>query len=125
MPVIILRGLILLATSAIALWVGSLLLDDMSITWIGIITASLIYTVTMMLLRPLIGSLVRQYAERGVAFVGLVVAFLSLVVTDLLSDNLNIEGWVTWVLATLIVWVAIVVVRMLFGAAFKDRLAQG
>src|SRR5262245_58341150 len=125
MPVILLRGLILLGTCAVALWVCSLILDDMSVTWVGILTASLVFAVAMSLLTPLVGSLVRQYAEGANAFVGLIVVFLSLVVTNLVSDELDIDGAITWVLATVIVWVAVVVVRLLLGAVFKDRLARG
>ena len=38
--------------------------------------------------------------------VGLIVASLALVVTDLLSDGLDISGVGTWIAATVIVWLA-------------------
>jgi hypothetical protein len=124
MPTILLRAVIVLATSAIALWAASLLLDDVHLTVVGVITASVIFTVLFLLLTPVVGSLLKQYAEGVVALTGLIVAYLSLLITDLISDNLNIEGVLTWVLATLIVWVAMIVVRWLFGAVFRKRLAE-
>jgi hypothetical protein len=125
MPIILLRALIVLATSAIALWVASLILgDDVELKPLGIITASVIFTVVFLLLTPLASSLLKQYAEGVVALTGLLVVFVSLLVTDLISDNLDIVGWFTWVLATVIVWLAVIVVRFLLGAVFKDRLAQ-
>lgn len=124
MPVFVLRALIVLGTSAVALWVTSLVLDDVHLTFVGIVTATAIFTVLFLLLTPVVTSLMRRYAEGGVAVAGLVVAFLSLLITDLLSSNLDITGVGTWVLATGIVWLAMIVVRFLFGAVFRERLAR-
>ena len=51
--------------------------------------------------------------------VALVSTYVVLLVTDLVSDGLQIEGVTTWILATLIVWLA----TMLY-ALFSLRLVR-
>ena len=56
----------------------------------------------------------------------LVTTFLALLVTDLLSDGLDIEGALTWVLATVIVWLGtllagVILVRLFVKDARDDR----
>ena len=45
---------------------------------------------------------------RGLAFVGaaLLATLVALIVTDLVSDGLTIDGAGTWIAATVIVWLA-------------------
>jgi hypothetical protein len=44
-----------------------------------------------------------------VGVIALITTFGLLLITDLLSDGFNIDGWTDWVLATVIVWLATVI----------------
>jgi putative membrane protein len=57
------------------------------------------------------------------SFVGLVAAFVSLLVTDLISDDLEISGVTTWVLASLIVWIGGIVADLLIGRWLFRKIA--
>lgn len=56
------------------------------------------------------------------SFVGLIGAFAALLVTDLLSDGLDIEGTTTWIFATLIVWGGMILADLLIGRWLIRRL---
>ena len=53
--------------------------------------------------------------------VALIATFVALLVTDVLSDGLDIEGAGTWVLATLIVWVCTMVATLVLHKFFGPR----
>ncbi len=125
MPRIAVRLLLALATSVVALWVASLLLDDMSITAVGLVTASVLFTILTLVLTPVVDAVIEKYAAWANLLVGLVVAFLALLVTELLSDNLTISGTSTWIFATLIVWLASVITTLVLARAFRARLGEG
>ncbi len=55
-------------------------------------------------------------------FTSLVTTFLALVVTDLVSDGLDIEGASTWLLATVIVWAGTLLAGVILLRLFvKER----
>jgi hypothetical protein len=66
--------------------------------------AVVIFVALTAVLEPLIAKIGDEHAAIISAGSSLITTFLALLLTDLLSDGLNIEGFVTWVLATLIVW---------------------
>jgi hypothetical protein len=72
---------------------------------------------------------VRQVALRNAtALLGssaLIATLVSLVVTVIVSDGLRISGAVTWVLATVLVWVIALVTRLLLPVVIFKRLLSG
>jgi hypothetical protein len=54
---------------------------------------------------------------------GLLAAFVALLVTDLITDDLEISGIGTWILATVIVWIAGVLANLLLGRWLYRRIA--
>lgn len=125
MPRIAVRLLVALATSAIALWVASLLLDNMSITATGLITATILFTILTVLLAPVVEAMLEKYAAWANIAAGAIVSFLALLITTLLSDNLTIEGVGTWVIATVLVWLASVVTALVLARLFRQHLRAG
>lgn len=118
-------AVIALLANAIALVVGAQLLEDMSLDGMGFVIAALIYTGVAVLAEPLI----RQMALKNVpALLGssaLVATLVSLVVTSILSDGLQISGGTTWVLATVVVWAVALGARLLLPLViFKKALAN-
>jgi len=111
-----------IAGNAIGLLVAAVLLDDVNLDGAAFILAVVIFTVAELILEPLIEKMVTQHAERLRMFTSLVTTFLALLVTDLISDGLDIEGATTWLLATVIVWAGTLLAGVILVRLFlKDR----
>jgi hypothetical protein len=102
-----------LISSSIALIVASLVLEDMSLDASGFIVAVLVFTGVGMLVEPLLRDTAFRNAPALLGSSALVSAFISLVVTALLTDGLSISGFSTWILATIIVWLVALLARFL------------
>ena len=115
-----------IAGNAIGLLVAAALLDDVTLDGAAFILAVVIFTIAELILEPLIEKTVLEHAERLRMLSSLVTTFLALLVTDLLSDGLDIEGALTWVLATVIVWLGtllagVILVRLFVKDVRDDR----
>lgn len=69
-------------------------------------------------------SLVRTYAIALAGLASLLATFVALLVTDLVSDGLDIEGIGTWIGATLIVWLATMLVSFVFGMVRRPKARE-
>lgn len=98
-------GIHLLA-NAVGLVVAAVVLDDMTVTGTAFVVAVLIFTAVEVLADPLLTrvALTSVPALRG--GVALVTTFVGLLITATVSSGLSIDGAQTWVLATLVVWLA-------------------
>ena len=110
---LILRIVLALLGNALGLWIASLVLDDMSISGTAFILAVVIFTVLTAVLQPLITKTAMQSAPALQGSSALVTTLLALVITDLVSDGLSISGAITWLLATIIVWLATMLASVL------------
>lgn len=113
---------IALLTNAIALVVAALVLDDMSLEFSGFIVAVIIFTGVYALAQPFLTqqALSRASALRG--GVALIATLVSLVVTAIVSDSLQIDGLTTWLLAMLIVWIAALIGAWLLPLVLLKRV---
>jgi putative membrane protein len=95
-----------LAANAVGLLVAAAVLEGMTVSGTAFVIALGIFTVV----QAVVGPMIRQAAVRNatplIGGTALVVTFLGLLVTSLISDGLSIEGVSTWVLATVVVWLA-------------------
>lgn len=103
-------------SNAIGLLVAALLLqrdtdanglptgDGMSLPASGFFIALAIFTVAMFLIQPAIQKAALKNANILGGSSALLATLGALIITSLLGDNLTIVGLVTWVLATVIVW---------------------
>jgi hypothetical protein len=98
--------LVYLGAAALGLLIASLVISGVSITASGFITAIIIFAVLQALLLPFIMAMAdkRDSMLLGGAS-GLIATFGALLVTDLLTDGLAIEGLGAWIVATLVVWI--------------------
>ena len=92
--------------NAIALLIAAAVLDGVRINASGFVIAVAIFSLASLLLRPLLAWIVLRWARPLLGVIALVTTFALLLITDLLSDGLEIEGTLDWVLATVIVWLA-------------------
>lgn len=102
---ILIRLAISLGTVAVALLVCSWTLPDFRLSIGGFITAVVVFTIAQAVLSPFIFNLARKYASAILGGIGLVSTFVALLIASLFPGGLHISGAVTWVLATLIVWI--------------------
>jgi hypothetical protein len=96
---------ILLAANAIGLIIAAVVLDKVELDWTAFIFALIIFTIVEAIAVPGIGKVAESKAPAISSGVALIATFVALLITDILSDGLDIEGVGTWILATLIVWV--------------------
>jgi hypothetical protein len=103
---LVVRTVIVLLGNAVGLVVASLVLDDFEIDVTGFVVSLVIFTVAVALLTPFLQSVMQRNrsASAAVGGVALISTFAALVVTELLSDGLDISGVGTWIAATVIVW---------------------
>lgn len=122
----LLRTVLALLGNALGLWVASLVLgDDMNITGAAFVLAVVIFTVLTAVLQPLITKIAMQNAPALQGSSALVTTFIGLVLTVWISDGLSIDGALTWVLATVIVWLGALLAGVLLPMfLFKKQLAD-
>jgi putative membrane protein len=92
--------------SAIGLLVAAALLDGMDVSGTAFLIAVLIFTVSTAILQPLVVKIAMKNASALLGGTALVTTLLGLILTAIISDGLRISGATTWLLATLIVWLA-------------------
>jgi uncharacterized membrane protein YvlD (DUF360 family) len=90
--------------NAIALLVAALLFDKFEINVGPFLVAVAIFSAAELIVEPVVTSAIRERANGVLFLAGLVTTFVVLLVTDLLSDGVQIEGVGTWIMATVIVW---------------------
>jgi len=97
------------AANALTLLIAAALFDRIEINAVTFIVAVAIFTLAAVAVKPLAEKVAGRYAS-GVTWVaGLATTFLALLVTDIFSDGLQIEGAWTWIAGTVVVWVGTLV----------------
>jgi len=114
-----------LLANALALLVASALLTGFAINGLAFVVAVCIFTASTTILEPLITRIATQNAPYLLGGIALVTTFVGLLVTTLMTDGLSIVGIGTWVMATLITWVATVVGSLILPRLlFKEVLGS-
>jgi uncharacterized membrane protein YvlD (DUF360 family) len=104
---------LLLGANAIGLIIAAALLDKMELDWTAFIFALIIFTIVEAVALPGIRKVAESKAPAISSGVALIATFVALLITDVLSDGLDIEGIGTWLLATLIVWICTMVAALI------------
>ena len=105
-------GIHLLA-NAIGLIVAAWILEGMTITGAAFVIAVAIFTTVEVIADPLVTKIAIRSVPALRGGVALVTTFLGLLITTWLSSGLQIDGVKTWVLATLVVWLAALVADLI------------
>jgi uncharacterized membrane protein YvlD (DUF360 family) len=103
---LLVRMLVAVVANAVGLIVAAALLDGFQLNGAGFILAVVIFTVVFALMQPFLVSSLRRRGTSLLGGVALIATFVSLLITDLISDGFDIEGVGTWIAATVIVWLA-------------------
>lgn len=99
----------MIAGNAIGLLVAAAVLDGMEVNALSFVLAVVVFTVVLAAIQPFIAAQLRRHASSALGGVALIATFVSLLVTDLLSDGFSIDGVGSWIAATVIVWVVALV----------------
>ena len=105
---LLVRTAVAVAANAVGLLVAAALLDGVHLDGVAFLVAVVIFTVAFALLQPFFLEQFRRLRAAAFVAAALLATLISLIVTDLLSDGLNINGVGTWIAATVIVWLAAV-----------------
>ena len=109
----VLTAIAQLIANAVALLVANYFLDDMELSASGFLTAVVIFTIAEVLFLPWFRQMAMTKARALAGSTALAAALAALLVTDFVSDGLEIDGLSTWVVATIIVWGASLVTTLL------------
>lgn len=104
-----------LAGNAIGLLLAAIILDKMEIDGAAFVIAVVIFTVLTAVLEPFVSKVVEERSGLLQSASALIATFLSLVITVLVSDGLNIDGAFTWMIATVLVWLLTMVAGVLLA----------
>ena len=119
------RTALLLLANAVALVAASIFLTGFAIKGVGFVVAVCIFTASTVILEPLITRIARQNAPYLLGGIALVTTFVGLLLTTLVTDGLSIIGIATWVIATLIIWLASIVASLVLPRfLFKEVLGD-
>jgi putative membrane protein len=114
-----------LIANAIGIIVAAWVLDDMSLSAGAFLLDVLIFTGIEFIAQPVITKAGLRHTDALLGSSALVASFIALVLTAWLSDGLQINGATTWLLATLIIWLASLVAALLLPVVvFKKWLRQ-
>lgn len=105
----LIRTAIYFASALIGIIAADLLLPGFSVKGVtSYLVVAIVYALIQALISPLLGQMAQRNASAFMGGIGLISAFISLFITNLLLNSLTIDGAVTWIAAALCVW--------LFGA---------
>jgi len=118
---LLVSGVIYLVANAVGLLVAAWVLDDMSVDGAAFVIAVVIFTAVEVVARPLFTQLALKNVGGLVGSTALVATLVGLIVTDWVSDGLTIDGAITWVLATVIVWAASLIAGLILPVLLVKR----
>jgi hypothetical protein len=114
--------IVALVTSAVALAVAALVLPGFDISGLTFPVLVIEFALILVIARAALETIIDKNAHIFSSFVGLIGAFVALLVTNAVSDGLTIDGIDTWIFATLIVWGGMILADLLIGRALFRRI---
>jgi uncharacterized membrane protein YvlD (DUF360 family) len=100
----IVRTAIVLVANAVGLLVAAAIFDGVHLNAGGFIVAVVVFTVVYALMQPFLASQLRRRGSSAIGGVALIASLIGLIVTDIVSDGLSINGLGSWIGAAVVVW---------------------
>src|SRR5262245_26390291 len=94
----------MLCVNAVALIIASIFVGGVGINVTGFLIALVIFTVCVAVLTPLFTRRLDRRTALAGAAVALLATLVSLIITDIVSNGLDITGGGAWLWATVILW---------------------
>ena len=117
-------SLILLANAA-GIIIATIVLPGFTINAVGFITSVVFFTTVELLFERFVAKVALRYVPALRGGIALVTTFVGLLLTNMWTSGLEIQGVSTWLLAPMIVWLTVVIVgTVLPMVLFKDILQK-
>ncbi len=117
----IMSALALMAGNAIGLLLASLLLSGFAIRPLSFIVVVIVFTVVQVVAEPLITKISEKNVPALKGGIALVVTFVGLLITDMVTAGLTIGGISNLLAATLLVWLGALIASVVLPIyVFKD-----
>lgn len=117
-------AVITLLANALGLIIASLLLDGFSVEPIGFVMSVIFFTGVEVLLEPFIVKMAIRYLPALRGGIALVTTLVGLLLTSIFTDGLQIQGFSTWVLAPLIIWLSVLLAGILLPLVIFKKTMQ-
>ena len=101
---VLVRTAIALVANAVGLLIAAALLEGVQLDVGGFAVAVVVFTIVYALIQPFLGVQLRRLGSSALGGVSLLASLVGLIVTDLVSDGLSIDGIGAWLGAAVIVW---------------------
>jgi putative membrane protein len=112
-------------SNALGLLMASIFVDGFTIDGVSFVIAVAIFSLATTILGPLIMKIALKNASYLMGGIALVTTFVGLLITDLVTDGISINGLSAWIISTLIVWIFTVIGSVLLPLIlFKKTLAK-
>ena len=118
----LIKLLLELVGNALGLLIAAAVLDKMEIDGAAFVIALLIFTGISVVTKPLITKMALKNAEALQGSSALITTFIALALTTLISDGLSIDGFDTWIFATIIVWLTTLVAGIILPMIFLKKV---
>ncbi len=123
---LLIRTAIFFASAAVGLLVASWVVNGFTITLGGFLTATVVFALAQSILTPFAMKMAHRHAPRLLGGIGLVSTFLALVVASFVPGGITIRGVSSWVIGTLVVWLATALGTWLLPlAVLKEAKSSG
>lgn len=119
------RTVLHLLANAVGLLIAAAFLPGFNIDVLSFAVVTAIFTVIEVIAGPLLVSLSVKYAPALVGGIALITTFAGLLVANVASDGLNIDGIGTWLMASLIVWAGALIAGFVLPLFLFKQLLSG
>ncbi len=113
-----------LAANALGLLVADWVLEDVTVSGTAFLVAVVIFTVVYAIAQPFLTQLALSSAAALRGATALVATLIGLIVTSLVSDGLSISGGLTWIEATVIVWIVSLLGTLVLPMIFVKKKVE-
>ncbi len=121
----LIRAAIFIVSAALGLIAADLILPGFSLhwnDWWGFVLAVLIFAVLQSVLAPWLFTITRRHANALIGGIGLVSTFVALLIAVIVpAAGIGIDGPVSWILGTLIVWLVTALATWLLPPLFIKK----
>ena len=118
------RAVLVLLANATGIILATVLLSGFSIYLSGFITSVVFFTIFELLFEPFIVKMAVRYLPALRGGIALVTTFVGLLLTSLFTSGLEIQGLSTWLLASLIIWITVVIMGVVLPMFLFRNILQ-
>ena len=115
--------LILLANAA-GIIIATIVLPGFTINAVGFITSVVFFTTVELLFERFVAKVALRYVPALRGGIALVTTFVGLLLTNIWTSGLEIQGVSTWLLAPMIIWLSVVIMGIILPMVLFKNILQ-